>query len=366
MLGRFWDAKAARVLSTALIFAAVLAFMWAARETLTLFLFSILFAYFLAPLVARLEEPLRGRGRAIAAVYLVLAGVFAGLLIAFGPKIAEQARSLMTTLPSLGKEMGSGQIVSQLGLRHGWTAERQAQLQAFLLAHRGDLLRYGGAFGAKLVEPLRHVWWVILIPILGLFFLKSGPAIAADLVKLAPRADEKATIRVLVRDVNLMLGSYIRAQLILVSLTLVAYTVVLSLLRVQFAFVLGPLAGIAEFVPVVGPAVAAAAILGIAFFAGYHHLLLLVIFLGVWRLLQDYVNAPRIMGKSLEINPLSQIFGVLVGGEIAGVVGALISVPVIATLRIVWRRARAERFSQETEETHHPSAIPPPSASTSM
>jgi predicted PurR-regulated permease PerM len=364
MLGRFWDAKAARVLSTALIFAAVLAFIWSARETLTLFLFSVLFAYFLEPLVARLEEPLRGRGRAIATVYLVLAGLVTGLLVAFGPQMAEQARSLVTTLPSLGEEMGSGQIVSQLGQRHGWTAERQAQLQALLLSHRGELLRYGGALGAKLIEPLRHLWWVILIPILGLFFLKNGPSMAADLVKLAHRTDEKTTIRVLVRDVNLMLGSYIRAQLVLASLTLVAYTVVLSLLRVPFAFVLGPLAGVAEFVPVVGPAVAAAVILGIAFFASYHHVLLLVIFLGVWRLLQDYVNAPRIMGKSLEINPLSQIFGVLVGGEIAGVVGALISVPVIATLRIVWRRARAERFSTP-EQSYPPEAIPPPPASTS-
>ena len=65
---------------------------------------------------------------------------------------------------------------------------------------------------------------------------------------------------------------------------------------------------------------------------------MLVVFLGAWRLLQDYVSAPRIMGKSLEINPLMQIFAVLAGAEIAGVIGALVSVPVVATLRIIWRR----------------------------
>jgi predicted PurR-regulated permease PerM len=114
MLGRFWDANAARVLFTALIFAAVLAFIWAARGTLTLFLFSILFAYFLEPLVGRLESPLRGRGRAIAAVYLIIGGVVAGLLIAFGPQMTEQARSLVKTLPSLGDEMGSGRSFHSL------------------------------------------------------------------------------------------------------------------------------------------------------------------------------------------------------------------------------------------------------------
>ena len=58
---------------------------------------------------------------------------------------------------------------------------------------------------------------------------------------------------------------------------------------------------------------------------------------------QYYVNAPRIMGKSLEISPLVQIFAVLAGGEIGGVVGALISVPAVATLRILWKRLTSEK-----------------------
>ncbi len=139
-----------------------------------------------------------------------------------------------------------------------------------------------------------------------------------------------------------MLGSYIRAQLILAGLTLIAYTAVLSALRVPYALVLGPVAGFLEFVPVVGPALAAVSVFAIPVLAGYPHPGWLVVFLGAWRLLQDYVSAPRIMGKSLEINPLVQIFAVLAGGEIAGVVGALISVPAVATLRIIWRRMHPE------------------------
>ncbi|HEY0786215.1 MAG TPA: AI-2E family transporter, partial [Acidobacteriaceae bacterium] len=95
-------------------------------------------------------------------------------------------------------------------------------------------------------------------------------------------------------------------------------------------------------------AVAAVTVLTLAILAGYPHVLAVVAFVAIWRLLQDYVSAPRIMGKSLEINPLMQIFAVLAGGEIAGVVGALISVPVVATLRIVWRRIRATRKGETT------------------
>jgi predicted PurR-regulated permease PerM len=65
-----------------------------------------------------------------------------------------------------------------------------------------------------------------------------------------------------------------------------------------------------------------------------------LLFLGVWRLIQDYAVSPRIMGKSMELHPLAAIFGVLAGAEIAGVLGVYLSIPVMASLRIVWRRWR--------------------------
>jgi predicted PurR-regulated permease PerM len=343
MLNKIWDPKTARILSTALIFALGLAFLHAARETLTLFLFAILFAYFVDPLVSRLEKPLRGRVQAIAAVYLLLIALLVGLGFLVGPKIASEGNALATSLPSLLGKAGSGELLSQVGQKHGWSEARQAQIQNFFIAHKDVILGYGGAIGQKLAEPAQHIWWLILIPILSIFFLKDGRSIAENLVDMGRAPEERKTLRGIVGDVNVMLGSYIRAQLILASLTLVVYTVALSLLHLRYALILGPLAGISEFVPVVGPAVAAIMVFVIAVLTSYPHLIWLVLFLGIWRLLQDYVNAPRIMGKSLEISPLVQILAVLAGGEIAGVVGALISVPAVATLRILWRRLTSER-----------------------
>src|SRR5665213_2041318 len=101
MISKFWDSKTARVLCTALIFATALAFLHGARETLTLFLFAILFAYFVEPLVSRLERPLQGRIPAIGAVYSILIAILVGFGLLVGPLIAEQARSLSASLPSL-------------------------------------------------------------------------------------------------------------------------------------------------------------------------------------------------------------------------------------------------------------------------
>jgi len=65
----------------------------------------------------------------------------------------------------------------------------------------------------------------------------------------------------------------------------------------------------------------------------------------VWRLVQDYVNSPRIMGDSLELEPLAVVFAVMVGGQLGGIPGLYLSVPAVAVLRIVWIECRTDRTS---------------------
>ena len=144
----------------------------------------------------------------------------------------------------------------------------------------------------------------------------------------------------MLRDLNQMLAQFIRAQLILAALSMVAYISILAALRVPYAAVLGTAGGVLEFVPIVGPLVAGLAMVVVAVLAGYPLWPLLLVFLVAWRLIQDYVIAPRVMGGSVQLHPLAAIFGVLAGGEIAGILGVYLSIPVMASLRIVWRRWR--------------------------
>jgi predicted PurR-regulated permease PerM len=93
-----------------------------------------------------------------------------------------------------------------------------------------------------------------------------------------------------------------------------------------------------DVIPVVGPLVAALVIVFVGFLTTYPHLWALILFFACWRVVQDYFVSPRVMGGTLELHPLASIAPVLMGGELGGVLGVYLSIPVVATIRIVWVR----------------------------
>ena len=141
-------------------------------------------------------------------------------------------------------------------------------------------------------------------------------------------------------DLNEMLAQFIRAQLMLAALSFVVYSSVLGIMRVPYALMLGTAGGALEFVPVVGPPVAGVVMVDRRDADRLSPLAISDLVSVVWRMVQDYVISPRIMGRSVELHPLAALFGVLAGAEIAGVLGVYLSIPVMASLRIVWRRWR--------------------------
>jgi predicted PurR-regulated permease PerM len=334
------DARTTRVLFTALLFALALGFLYVARQTLVAFLFAILFAYLIEPAVAHVERLAHGRGRAIALIYILLIALLGGLFFSIGPRVGRQAQRLGDALPEVLENVGSGDIAIKLGNEHGWSESTQQHLQTFLKRHQRDLLRLAQRLGFRAAELAQEAWLFIVVPILAAFFLRDGKAFGEVLTSLVHTRAQREFLQGVLEDLNHMLAHFIRAQLTLAAFSFVAYIAFLGPMKMPYALVLSTAGGMMEFIPVVGPLLAGALILVVALLMSYPHWLLLLLFLGAWRLVQDYVISPRIMGRSLELHPLAAIFGVLAGGEIAGVLGVYLSIPVMASLRIVWRRSR--------------------------
>lgn len=334
---RLFDKKTAQALFTALIFGLALLFLYSAWRAIIAFLFAIFFAYLLEAPVSRLEKWFRGsRGAAIAAVYAIfLAGVIV-LFLLVGPPVMDEAQKLTHQAPALMDRLGSGTLVKQLGAQHGWSEQTVNRVDAFLHEHRGELTATIQNFILRAAKSLQNMWWLVLVPILAVFFLKDGSRFAEVMINSVEDHGHRKIAAATVEEMNLMLGHFIRAQLTLAALAMVAVTFYLWVTRVPYAFALGPAAGALEFIPVVGPVIGGLMVLGVAFTAGYNHLFWLFLVLLLWRGVQDYVTSPRIMGSTLQLHPLLVLFGVFAGGEVAGVIGVFLSIPVLATLRILW------------------------------
>jgi predicted PurR-regulated permease PerM len=341
---KFFDKKTAQALLTTLVFALSLLFLYVAWRAFITFLFAIFFAYLLEAPVSRLQGWLRGsRSAAIAVVYLILV---IGLIVVFslaGEQVLQQGQKLMQQAPEWSQQIQSGQLVQELGARRGWSPDTIRRVKEFTQTHQSEIVATTQSFVVRAAKSIQNMWWLLLVPILAIFFLKDGRVMGERLVNSVEDGGNRRIVAETVSKMNLMLAHYIRAQITLAGLAMVVITFVLWILRVPYAFALGPAAGVLEFIPVVGPAIGGLVVLAVALLSGYHHVLWVLIFLLVWRGIQDYVSSPRIMGNTLELHPLTVLFGVLAGGEAAGVIGVFLSIPVLATLRILWHAWMLQR-----------------------
>ena len=115
-----------------------------------------------------------------------------------------------------------------------------------------------------------------------------------------------------------------------------------GLVPVPYGILLAALACLLEFIPMVGPLSASVIILLVAGLSGAP-IVGMLIFLAAYRVFQDYVVSPHLMGQGVELHPLLVLFGVFAGAEVAGIAGTFLSVPVLALIRIVYVRIRKAR-----------------------
>ncbi|MGA3188263.1 MAG: AI-2E family transporter [Bryobacteraceae bacterium] len=339
------DRSALKIAWTVFLFALMIALVYGIRHTLMVFALALFFSHLLTPVVSFFERmaPKRFPHVAILAlVYIALLAVIVLTLISVGSRIGEQAASLVARLPDLARQQDP---LSRLPIP-AWLEFARPRLAELLRERLKDLgenvLPILSSAGMQILSGIGNVLSTILIPILGFFFLKDGPAMREAIVESFDRA-HRPLVHDILADVHLLLAQYIRALVLLAISTFIFYTVFLSTTSVAYAFLLAGIAAVCEFIPVVGPLTASAVILLVAAFTEYPHLLWIVVFLAIYRIFQDYVLSPYLMSSGVEIHPLLVLFGVLAGEQIGGVPGMFFSVPVMAALRVVYVRLRRQR-----------------------
>ena len=342
MLG--FDRHAARHVWTAILVVAGVYLVYLVRDTLFVFILALLFAYLLSPLVNLLDRFLPGkrtRTPALALAYIIFVGLVVLFAIQIGSRIAEQARQLATDLPAriAAWQTPDSELPPWLDSAR---LELLAKLKDTVTTRMGDLIAALPQAGLKFINVASQLIYVVIIPILSFFFLKDGGLIRDHILDLVQAGPTRVLLDDVMADVHLLLAHYMRALLMLSTATFIAYNIAFVIMGVPYGVLLAALAGILEFIPMVGPLGAGVAILIVAII-GHAPVLGILIFLVGYRLFQDYILSPHLMGQGVEVHPLLVLFGVFAGAEVAGIAGTLLSVPVLAMVRILYLRIRRSR-----------------------
>jgi predicted PurR-regulated permease PerM len=336
------------VLQIILIIVAVAVGFWTLHRLASVvfvLVLAALFAYVVAPLVQLAGRPIRIAGRprrlsraaAIALVYVLIAGGVSGGAALLLPSATEQINDIVARAPAYAESLVSWE--------HGWSRYyerlriprelRQSIDQSALAAGQGAVQSIQGSLLA-LVGSLSYLPWLLLIPILAFFLLKDAATIRRTFIRALPHQGQLRGHR-LFEELNTALAAYTRAQLLACVLVGVLCGVGFAILGIPYPVVLGALAGMLEFIPLVGPLVLAV----VAATIGALHAPMLAVwavgFLGVLRLIEDYVIYPRLIRHGIHLHPLVVILAVLAGAELGGIAGMFLAVPVAAIASVLYR-----------------------------
>lgn len=339
------------VLATAL----VLWLLYELRKILLLLVFTVLFCYLIAPLVNLIVGPRQfgritwrvPRALAIFAVYTFLFCGFVWALDWLAPLLSDQVSAFAANAPTYVKQLDQyGQSLAKLPARYRLPLRWQQEFNEWLAIVTTNGWDWVQSMALRTVSLTLYADWLVLIPVIGFFFLKDGRQFRQRFLAVLPKADLRVRVADFLQDVSETLAAYIRAQLLACLLISVIVGTGLKLLGLSYPLVFGLAAGLLEFIPVIGPAIIGLISLFVASFHSWRTALAVLAFLAVLRVIHDYFVYPRLISRGVELHPVMVVLAVLCGAELGGVTGVFLGVPVMALLVVClrhWRDLQTER-----------------------
>ena len=315
-----------------LIFVAVL---WAARSALMLIYVSAIIAMGFSPLVSIMEHPTSRRHRpgvprtlAILALYLAIVLAAAVVALTVVPPLLDQAGELWARTPQAFNDL------QRLLIRAKLMTHRVTLQEAVQNAPAGS---GGNAVNTVLVaiwSVVGGVFGIVTILILSFYFLVEAPGLLDHITRLVP-AQTRGHFAAISQEIVKKVSSWLRAQFILAGLMGTFAAIGLGLMGVPYFYVIALIAAVGETIPIVGPIAAGISAVGVALTASPRLAAMAGVYFLVLHQLEANILVPKIMERRVGVSPVTVIVALLIGGELWGLVGAILAIPTAAILSVI-------------------------------
>ena len=317
--------------------------LWVARQVITWVLVALFLALALNPAIGLLQaRGVRRRGIAAAIIYLlaILAVAGAGALLI--PPLVGQVSGFGDAIPGYAHQLTAGR--GPLGfLERDYHVVEKAR-QAFASGGGGAGKLLGGAH--EVVSVTRGIVTAVVgfvtIVFLTFFMLLEGPDWVERSLQMLP-PPSRPRWRNVGRQIARTVSGYVTGNLLLSVIAGVTAAIVLAVAGVPFAVALGLLVAILDLVPLAGATLAGIVLAAVAFLTSITAGIVVVVFFVLYQQIENHVLQPLVYGRTVQLSPLTVLIAILIGSEVAGVLGALGAIPIAGSLQILladWRRHR--------------------------
>lgn len=300
--------------------------LWYLRDLVLILLTAVVIASSVEPATLALRRLKIPRVFAVLVVYLVFIGMFAGIIYAFIPPLLSETSGLLETMPSVTKALASSPSLMQFLPENVPLGDVTGALNQFIAQYSDNAFAlvnviFGGVFT------------FILILVFSFYFAVQERGIENFIRVVVPRSNEAYVVDLWKRSQR-KIGLWMQGQLLLAVIMGALTYLGLTILGIKYALVLAVLAGLFELIPVFGPTLAAVPAVALAFVTGGMTTALIVVALYV--ILQQFENHliyPLVVTKVVGVPPLMVIMALLIGAQLAGFLGILLSVPMAAVVQ---------------------------------
>ena len=327
-------------------------FLFILRAAIVPFVYALVIAYLLAPLVDQLERRRVNRVAAILLLYVVLAALLVLLLVCVVPFTIAELEALADMVPTYTKEVADWlNKMQRFYSRAALPAGLRQVVDETISRVEETVLSYIRSVAEFAVSLFSHALAIIIAPILAFYMLRDLALIKKAFTDLLPVSAGRDIVY-LSQELDGVLGGFIRGHLLVSLIVGLLSFVGLTVLKIDFALLIGIVAGIFDIIPYFGPVIGALPAVIIAVLESPLKALYVAILFLIIHQLESTIISPKILGERVGLHPLTVIFAILVGGQLAGIVGVLLAVPLAAVLKVFlcFFRQRSKLFGEVDRE----------------
>jgi predicted PurR-regulated permease PerM len=342
-LVRFRARTILAILGIVLTVAIVLQLIWLARGVLTWVLIALFLALALNPAVEWLVRRRVKRGYAAAIVFIGTLLLIAGIAALFIPTLVEEINGFRKALPGYVEDVTEGR-----GPLGRFSERYDLVDRVRTAAEEGGISRVLGVSGIAVSiarSVVTAIVAVVTIAFMTFFMLLEGPQWMARFYSLLPDTSRPRAERIC-QQIYRTVGGYVTGNLFISLIAGVSSTIVLQVLGVPYAVALGLIVAVLDLVPLAGATLAAIIVSSVAFITSITDGIIVVIFFIVYQQVENHFLQPIVYSRTVRLSPLAILIAVLIGAELAGILGALAAIPVAGTIQVLlveWLQVRRER-----------------------